>query len=69
MPAEMSELSRMCRHCGALDRSKLGQCEVCGMAVCDKCGNVQHTRGERRVIHDACLIEASDGFSMIKFVK
>jgi len=62
------DMSRMCRHCGAVDRPKLGQCVVCGMSVCDKCGNVQHTRGERRVIHDSCLREDEGGFSMIKFV-
>jgi len=69
MYRQTSDLSRMCRHCGAIDRPKLGQCSVCDMAVCDKCGNVQHSHGERRVIHDACLKNADDGFSMIKFVK
>jgi len=63
------ELSRLCRHCGAVDAPKLGQCTVCGMAVCDRCGNVQHVHGERRVIHDACLSESDHGFTMIKFVK
>lgn len=64
-----TEMSRMCRHCGAIDAPKLGQCVVCDLAVCEKCGNVQHTHGERRVIHDACLKEDDSGFTMIKFVR
>lgn len=63
------DMSRMCRHCGGIDRPKLGQCAVCGMAVCDKCGNIQHTGGERRVLHDSCLREDDGGFKMIRFVK
>ena len=63
------ELKRMCRHCASLDAAKLGTCVVCGLSVCEKCGNVQHTRGERRVIHDSCLRDDEDGFQMIKFVK
>ncbi len=64
-----AELSRLCRHCGALDSRRLGQCVVCDMAVCEKCGNVQHTHGERRVIHDACLSKDEGAFTMIKFVR
>jgi hypothetical protein len=63
------ELTRLCRHCGALDTRKLGKCVVCDLAVCEKCGNVQHTHGERRVIHDSCLSKDESGFTMIKFVK
>jgi len=63
------ELSRMCRHCGAVEAARLGECVVCGLAVCDKCGNIQHTGGQRRVIHDSCLSEDDSGFTMIKFVK
>jgi len=69
MPDTKPELSRLCRHCGAVDSPKLGQCSVCGMAVCERCGNVQHGHGERRVIHDACLAEDGAGFTMIRFVK
>jgi hypothetical protein len=69
MPDRPVELSRMCRHCGAFDVRKLGQCVVCGLAVCEKCGNVQHTQGEHRVIHDACLSQDENAFTMIKFVK
>jgi hypothetical protein len=69
MPDRPVELNRMCRHCGAFDVQRLGQCVVCGLAVCEKCGNVQHTHGERRVIHDACLSDDEDGFTMIRFVK
>lgn len=69
MTEAVPELSRLCRHCGALDTKKLGECVVCGMAVCEKCGNIQHGGGERRVIHDACLTHEDAGFTMIKFVK
>lgn len=63
------ELSRLCRHCGALDSLKIGRCVVCDMAVCERCGNIQHTHGQRRVIHDSCLKEDEGGFTMIRFVK
>jgi len=63
------DLSRLCRHCGAVDATRLGQCVVCDMAVCDKCGNIQHTHGECRIIHDSCLKEDEGGFTMIRFVK
>jgi hypothetical protein len=63
------ELSRLCRHCAAVDSLRLGQCVVCGLAVCEKCGNIQHTAGTRRVIHDECLTQDEGGFTMIKFVK
>ncbi len=59
----------MCRHCGALDKHKLGTCSVCGLNVCENCGNVQLVHGEKRVTHDACLSRDEDGFTMIKFVK
>ena len=64
-----TELSRLCRHCGAVDAPKLGQCTVCDLAVCDRCGNVQHVHGERRVIHNACLADGDHCFTMIRFVK
>lgn len=63
------ELSRLCRHCGAVDSRKLGQCTVCGLAVCERCGNVQHGQGERKIIHDSCLTEDGAGFKMIRFIK
>jgi hypothetical protein len=69
MPDRSVDLTRLCRHCGAIDATKIGQCAVCSMAVCEKCGNVQHTHGERRVIHDSCLRDDEGGFTMIKFVK
>jgi len=69
MPDGTTELSRMCRHCGAIDARKLGQCTVCDMAVCERCGNVQHTCGERKIIHDDCLSRDENAFTMIKFVK
>jgi hypothetical protein len=61
--------SRLCTNCGALDAPRLGRCVICYMPVCEKCGNVQHTHGERRVIHDACLSQDESAFSMIKFVQ
>jgi hypothetical protein len=63
------ELSRLCRHCGALDTLRLGQCVICDMAVCEKCGNIQHSGGRRRVIHDRCLDQDENAFTMIRFVK
>lgn len=63
------ELSRLCRHCGAVDARRLGQCVVCELAVCERCGNVQYNHGERKVIHDACLAQDDSGFTMIRFVK
>ena len=62
-------LARLCRHCGTVDASRLWQCTVCGMAVCDRCGNVQHVHGEGKVIHNACLADGDHGFTMIRFVK
>ncbi|HEX9094272.1 MAG TPA: hypothetical protein VF902_09850 [Coriobacteriia bacterium] len=69
MPEGSISLERMCRHCGAVDTRRIGYCSVCGMAVCEKCGNLQHVRGEKRATHNACLKEDDSGFSMIKFVK
>jgi hypothetical protein len=68
MPDRTLDPERYCHHCGALDAPKLGRCVVCYLPVCDKCGNVQHVHGERRVIHDACLADDEKSFSMIKFV-
>lgn len=58
-----------CPHCGAHHAVRLGECGVCKTTVCDHCGNVQYIRGERQIVHDACLEQASGSFSMIKFVK
>jgi hypothetical protein len=69
VPEGHRELDRMCRHCGAPDARKLGFCSVCELAVCDHCGNVQYVRGERRIVHNACLRNDENSFSMIKFVK
>jgi hypothetical protein len=59
----------MCPYCGANDSRRLGDCPVCHHAVCDKCGNIQLSHGERRATHNACLKKADGGFKMIKFVK
>ncbi len=66
---EKIDLKRLCRHCGAVDTRRLGECNVCGLTVCDQCGNTQHSHGERRVTHNACLKEDESGFSMIRFVR
>lgn len=62
-------MPRFCAHCGAIGAARLGPCDVCGMAVCERCGNVQHTGGERKIVHNSCLDKSGDSFSMIKFVK
>lgn len=62
-------LPKMCTHCGAIGGSRLGICSVCGLSVCERCGNIQHSCGETKPVHDDCLRQAEDHFSMIKFVK
>jgi len=62
-------ITRVCPHCGAENAQRIGPCSVCDCTVCEKCGNVQYIRGERRVVHDECLGKTADSFSMIKFVK
>ena len=42
---------------------------MCRMTVCEKCGNVQITGGNRSVTHRECLKKADGHFSMIRFVK
>ena len=67
--ADGSPLSRLCPHCGASDVLRFGECHICMGTVCEKCGNVQYIKGERKIVHDECLGRAADSFSMIKFVK
>ena len=62
-------LGNFCPHCGATESRRLGHCKVCGLSVCEKCGNIQHSHGEHEVVHDECLKDSGDSFSMIKFVK
>lgn len=61
--------ARFCAHCGAVGAVRIGTCSVCTQGVCEKCGNIQHIKGEIKIIHDVCLKESGDSFSMIKFVK
>ncbi|MBW6467923.1 MAG: hypothetical protein RQ731_06480 [Anaerosomatales bacterium] len=61
--------AKFCPHCGAFGAPRLGSCNVCRLSVCEKCGNYQHIKGERTVIHNECLRNSGDSFSMIKFVK
>lgn len=59
-----------CMHCGSVGAQRIGYCDHCGMAVCEKCGNTQMTHGALKVFHDSCLRDSSeDSFSMIKFRK
>ena len=67
--ADGSPLGRTCPHCGATNTTRFGACKVCEGTVCERCGNVQYIRGQREIVHDACLEKTTDSFSMIKFVK
>ncbi len=60
---------RFCPHCGAIAATRLGQCKVCALAACEKCGNIQHVQAGREVVHNECLHKTGDSFSMIKFVR
>lgn len=60
---------RMCPHCGSTDSRRLGECSVCHHIVCEQCGNVQLSSGERKITHHECLKKADDHFHMIKFVR
>ncbi len=59
----------VCLYCGAEGGHRLGLCKLCGLRVCDKCGNWQHSLGERFPAHDHCIKRNDSAFSMIKFVK
>ncbi len=70
MAVDTRGVMRYCFHCGAPNVRRLGTCKVCDEAVCERCGNTQHVKGECFVVHDACQRKDDDsGFSMIKFVK
>jgi len=59
-----------CMHCGSVGAQRIGYCDHCGTAVCEKCGNTQISCSKLKVLHDSCLKECSDdSFSMIKFRK
>jgi hypothetical protein len=62
-------MAKFCPHCGAFGTPRLGSCSVCHLSVCEKCGNIQHIKGERTIIHNECLRDSGDSFTMIKFVK
>lgn len=57
----------LCMYCGE-HAPRLGFCAVCDRSVCEKCGNVQHVRDERRVLHNNCLRKDPGGFTMIRIV-
>jgi len=59
---------KICPHCGCMSARRLGVCSVCGMEVCERCGSLQLSAGERKALHRECLKKADDHFSMIKFV-
>lgn len=68
--AEPTGNGKMCVHCGSIGAQRIGYCDECGQAVCDRCGNTQIALGTCKVMHDSCLKQCSDSaFSMIKFVK
>jgi hypothetical protein len=65
-----SPYNRICMHCGSVGAERIGYCDECGTAVCEKCGNTQIALASAKVMHDSCLRECSEShFSMIKFVK
>ena len=65
-----ARIGRHCRFCGAVQRASLGECSVCHLPVCARCGNTQHRGREKIVAHDTCLKRLDDDdFSMIKIVK
>lgn len=65
-----TSLTGICMHCGSVGAERIGYCDECGTAVCEKCGNTQISLNDRKVMHDSCLREHADKhFSMIKFVK
>jgi hypothetical protein len=66
---ESGNFNRICPYCGANASRRLGDCSVCHRVVCEKCGNVQISHGDRHVTHNACLKKAEGGFRMIKFVE
>lgn len=64
----------LCRYCGAERLRYLGDCAICGEAVCESCGNLQDSQTRGRVaMHNSCMQsspeEASSAFSFIKFIK
>jgi hypothetical protein len=70
VPDSGIDLERICSHCGAFDQRHIGHCDVCGLAVCERCGNMQHTRTGRRARHNGCLdADQGAGFTMIRIIK
>lgn len=64
----------ICRYCGAGRKRYLGECQVCGEAVCPSCGNLQDSvRHGRVAIHNVCIMsdpeKASDAFEFIRFTR
>jgi len=60
----------VCMHCGSVGAQRIGYCDHCGTAVCEKCGNSQISLNSHKILHDSCLKDcAEDSFSMIKFRK
>ena len=66
---DSASFHHMCPHCGSVGSRRLGECSVCRHPVCEHCGNVQHSAGERKLIHHECLKRADGHFRMIKFVR
>lgn len=63
------DVKGVCLYCGAEGVKRLGYCKICGLRACEKCGNFQHSMGERFAAHDSCIKHDDTAFSMIRFVK
>ena len=58
-----------CPHCGSTNTRRLGNCTVCHHAVCEHCGSIQMSGGERKPMHRECLRKSGGDFKMIRIVK
>jgi hypothetical protein len=60
---------KTCPYCGSTASRRLGECTVCHRVVCEQCGSIQVSAGERTALHRECLKKADGHFKMIKFVR
>ena len=59
--------SSSCTYCGSVATRRLGECSVCHRPVCEHCGSIQVSAGNRTALHKECLKKADGHFKMIKF--